>query len=168
MKPTIWVAKPGQGAIRVYDSQKASYLAEGYEVVPDPNTPEVVADRKEQDDLARRNVIKLMTSSGSVAYASPRQVAGLLAAGCVLASSGAAPAAAKPAAEVEAAKPAAEVEAAEPQAEVKAAEPKVEVEVTETKKAETKKSRKKEVRNEGFLFDRQQRSGEDLEERGDH
>jgi len=156
MKPTIWVAKPGQGAIRVYDSQKASYLAEGYEVVPDPNTPEVVADRKEQDDLARRNVIKLMTSSGSVAYASPRQVAGLLAAGCVLASSGAAPAAAKPAAEVEAAKPEAEVEV------------EAKVEVTEAKKAETKKSRKKEVRNEGFLFDRQQRSGEDLEERGDH
>ena len=150
MKPTIWVAKPGQSAMRVYDSQRASYLAEGYEVVPDPNTPEVVADRKEQENLSRRGVLKMLDPSGSVVYASPRQVATLLSRGCVLASSGASP------------------EAAEPEAEVKAAEPEVEVEVTETKKAETKKSRKKEVRNEGFLFDRQQRSGEDLEERGDH
>ena len=136
--------------MRVYDSQRASYLAEGYEVVPDPNTPEVVADRKEQENLSRRGVLKMLDPSGSVVYASPRQVATLLSRGCVLASSGASP------------------EAAEPEAEVKAAEPEVEVEVTETKKAETKKSRKKEVRNEGFLFDRQQRSGEDLEERGDH
>jgi len=159
MKPTIWVAKPGQSAMRVYDSQRASYLAEGYEVVPDPNTPEVVADRKEQENLSRRGVLKMLDPSGSVVYESPRQVATLLSRGDLLASSGAS---------LEAAEPEAEVEAAEPEAEVKAAEPEVEVEVTETKKAETKKSRKKEVRNEGFLFDRQQRSGEDLEERGDH
>ena len=154
--------------MRVYDSQRASYLAEGYEVVPDPNTPEVVADRKEQENLSRRGVLKMLDPSGSVVYASPRQVATLLSRGCVLASSGASPEAAEPEAEAKAAEPEAEVKAAEPDAEVKAAEPEVEVEVTETKKAETKKSRKKEVRNEGFLFDRQQRSGEDLEERGDH
>ena len=125
MEPTVWVNKGDDKPVKIWTSMLSTYLEEGYVEVADPTPP---AD-PEPVIAVDPKLVKLISTSGGICYASQDQLEQLLTRGFKRVGEKG-------------------------------------TETKETEAAPKAKPKKKDVKNDGELFHRQQRVREDLEEHG--